>query len=315
MLETIGMQGGPGSYSHKVVTEREPDSAMSHFEKFSQAFEALDEGVVDRLWVPIENTRAGFITGPYRLLTSHDTMGRYWMDEEYLMSVRHALLAMEGATTEGIRKLESQPEALRQCPEFLTRMNGQIEVEEGKDTALSARNVAKSGRLDYAAIAGVHAAEVYGLIILEEDIQDDELNLTRFVSVTRREDARLRHQNSNVTAAVLTLASQKKGALHDALGVINRNDINLRYINSRHVPNSPLEVDVMTEMEVGLQEDRMTNVVRGLAEIGVGVTPLGTYPSDPLETEMAKTRDNGLPINVEEAVHAHQEFIQQLRAA
>lgn len=173
-------QGAPGAFSHEACIDLRPwDEAVPH-ETFEAALEALVSGRVGCALIPLENTTIGRIEPAATLVEAADlkTVSEVWRP------IRLALMAPPGASLRTIRTAESHPAALRQCPAALASLG--ITPVEAFDTAGAARVVAEAGDLSRAAVAPVRAAEVYGLSILRNDIQDSEDNRTRFVLLSAK---------------------------------------------------------------------------------------------------------------------------------
>lgn len=275
----IAIQGIRGSYTHEAAGEIiGPGFDMQALPcgTFKETFDAVRTGLASRGVVAFYNSRLDAIQEPHRVLTGHGTMDDFWVDGGVALPIAHCFAGLEGAQMKEIKVVKSQPEALRQCGRFLRRLNGGILTIEGKDTALSAKELAESGREDMAVICSEQAANMYGLSILKSSIQDDDINMTRFVSFVSRNNmpkVTNEHDSSIVTMTI----GQHNGALADALVVFKINSINLQTIRSRHVPDTPLEVDIVAELNAGITDPRMPNVVKQLAEVGVGLTVIGSY--------------------------------------
>ena len=127
--------------------------------------------------IPIENSLAGSIHQNYDLLLRNELH----IVGEYLLRVRHCLIAKPGVKKSDIKKAISHPQALGQCAAYL-RAHG-IKPEQVYDTAGSVKMLKESGARDMAAIASKRAAELYGMQILEEGIEDNAENYTRFLAI------------------------------------------------------------------------------------------------------------------------------------
>lgn len=168
-------QGAPGAFSHEACTDLRPWDEAVGYESFEAALAALKAGEVDCALIPVENTAIGRVEPAATLVEAAGLT----VVSEVLRPIRLALMAPEGATLRSLRTAESHPVALRQCPQALAELG--LEPVQAFDTAGAARAVAESGDRTRAAVAPAGAAEVYGLSILRNDIQDSENNRTRFV--------------------------------------------------------------------------------------------------------------------------------------
>ena len=182
MRARAAFQGVPGAFSHEAALACLPGLELIALESFDAVFAAVESGDCAVGFVPVENSTAGPVPEVNRLLqtTPLKAVG------EHRWRVRLQLMAPPGATLEGIRTAESHHMALAQCPKSLNAFG--IEAKVAFDTAGAAKLVAQAGDLTRAAVASRAAADLYGLVILKEAIEDSSQNTTRFV-VLRRADA------------------------------------------------------------------------------------------------------------------------------
>ncbi|MFN3837794.1 MAG: prephenate dehydratase domain-containing protein [Brevundimonas sp.] len=177
----VAYQGAPGSFSHEACLALRPWDEAVAFETFAQALAALSSGDCGCALIPVENSTIGVVEPAASLVAD---LGIAPVAEVW-RPIRHALMATPGARLADIRTVESHPIALAQCQATLRSLN--VEVIEHFDTAGAARDVAEAGNRSRAAIAPMGAAEVYGLSILRNDLQDSSDNRTRFVLLSSSE--------------------------------------------------------------------------------------------------------------------------------
>ena len=175
----VAFQGEPGAYSEQAVFNYFGNVETVPCESFDAMFDSVMSGKSDAALAPIENSLAGSIHQNYDLLLRHNLH----IVGEYFLRVQHCLIAMPGVKKEDIKKAISHPQALGQCAGYL-RSHG-IKAEQVYDTAGSVKMLKESGARDVAAIASKRAAELYGMQILEEGIEDNPENYTRFLAVQR----------------------------------------------------------------------------------------------------------------------------------
>jgi prephenate dehydratase len=173
-------QGAPGAFSHEACLDLRPWDEAVPYDTFETALDALKAGEVGCALIPVENSTIGRVEPAASLVEAAnlDIVSEAWRP------IRLALMALPGASLRSVRTAESHPVALRQCPASLAALG--IDPVEAYDTAGAARSVAESGDPTRAAIAPARAAEVYGLSILRNDIQDSEDNRTRFVLLSAK---------------------------------------------------------------------------------------------------------------------------------
>ncbi len=172
-------QGAPGAFSHEACVELRPWDEHVPFETFAEAIDAVKSGACDCALIPVENSTIGVVE-PAATLVAQSGLP---VVAEVWRKIQIALMAVPGTDIAHLRTVHSHPVALRQCAGTLARLN--LAVVESFDTAGAAREVAERGDRTCAALAPVAAAEVYGLSILRNDLQDSDANRTRFVLLTR----------------------------------------------------------------------------------------------------------------------------------
>ncbi|WP_339913194.1 prephenate dehydratase domain-containing protein [uncultured Brevundimonas sp.] len=171
----VAYQGAPGAFSHEACLDLRPWDEAVAFDTFTEALDAVRSGDCGCALIPVENSIIGLVQPAARLVAEADME----LVAEVWRPIRLALMAMPGTRLSDIRTVESHPIALRQCAGTLTQMG--LTPVEGFDTAGAARSIAEAGDPSRAAAAPIRAAEVYGLSILRNDLQDTEHNRTRFV--------------------------------------------------------------------------------------------------------------------------------------
>ncbi|MFC5342499.1 prephenate dehydratase domain-containing protein [Brevundimonas staleyi] len=172
-------QGAPGAFSHEACLELRPWDEHVGFETFDEAISAVQSGDCDCALIPVENSTIGVVEPAATLVAASGlpVRGDVWRP------IRMALMAVDEIELNQIRSVASHPAALRQCARTLEHLG--LPAVEAFDTAGAARELAESGDRTRAAIAPVAAAEVYGLVVLRNDLQDSDDNRTRFVLLAR----------------------------------------------------------------------------------------------------------------------------------
>lgn len=176
----VAYQGAPGSFSHEACAVLRPwDEPVGH-DTFADAIDAVRNGRCDCALIPVENSRIGTVQPAADLVMSSglDVLAEVWRP------IRLALMAPTGARLSDVRTVESHPAALGQCIGTLSNLN--LKAVEAYDTAGAARAVAEAGDFTRGALAPVGAADIYGLSILRNDVQDSVDNRTRFVLLGRK---------------------------------------------------------------------------------------------------------------------------------
>lgn len=220
----IAFQGEPGAYSHLACEIFERGFEPLACPTFEEVLACVREGQAVRAMLPIENSLAGRVSDIHHLLPES---GLHIVGEHFF-PIRHQLLARPGARLEDIRIVSSHAMALGQVRALLARPG--IRAEIAGDTAGAARRLAESGKMDEAVVASAKAAEIYGLDILEANIEDAGHNTTRFL-VMARELADPGRDSRVVTTFVFQVRNIP-AALYKALGGFATNGVNMTKLES-----------------------------------------------------------------------------------
>jgi prephenate dehydratase len=264
----VAFQGEPGAYSEQAVFDYFGKVETLPCVSFDRVFDSVVSEGVDAGLIPIENSLAGSIHQNYDLLLSHDL----YITGEHLLRVQHCLIVLPGVTKANIRKVISHPQALGQCAAYLRRLS--LKTESAYDTAGSVKLLKESGARDTAAVASRRAAEIYGMQILEEGIEDNAENYTRFLAISKtpkqpKEEAK--------TSIVFTLKNQP-GALFKALSVFALRDIDLTKIESRPLQGKPWEYLFYIDFLGAAQQETVRKALDHLGEYALMLRVLGSYP-------------------------------------
>ncbi|MDD2921660.1 MAG: prephenate dehydratase [Anaerolineales bacterium] len=264
----VSFQGEFGAYSEQAVLDYFGEVETIPCESFDAMFDSVVSGKSDAALAPIENSLAGSIHQNYDLLLRHDLH----IVGEYFLRVQHCLIAAPDAKMEDITKAISHPQALGQCAGYL-RARG-IKPETVYDTAGSVKMLKASGARDTAAIASRRAAELYGMKILQEGIEDNPENYTRFLAIQR--EAKIPEGESK-TSIVFTLKNAP-GALFKALSVFALRDLDLTKIESRPLPGKPWEYLFYVDFIGSMRDETAKRALDHLNEYALMLRVLGSYP-------------------------------------
>jgi prephenate dehydratase len=231
-------------------------------------FDSVVLGKSNMALVPIENSLAGSIHQNYDLLLRH----KLHIVGEYFLRVQHCLITNPGVKMEDIKKAISHPQALGQCAAYLR--NHGIKAEQVYDTAGSVKMLKESGAQDVAAIASRRAADLYEMQILEEGIEDNPENYTRFLAVGRESIIPVGEAKTSI---VFTLKNMP-GALFKALSVFALRDIDLTKIESRPLQGKPWEYLFYIDFIGSANDDISKRALDHLGEYAMTLRVLGSYP-------------------------------------
>jgi len=265
----VAFQGEKGAYSEDACFRYFGASIKTRpFLDFQSVFEAVEKDKVTHAVVPVENSIEGSVAQVNDLLLDHDLT----ISGETIVPVKHCLMAFDDATMDTIREVMSHPQALGQSRKFLAN-HSDWHVIPCYDTAGSARMVAESKRKDIAAIASKRAASVYGLKILKEDIQSEEVNYTRFFVL---EKDPMPVQGANKTSIVFA-TKNAPGALYSCLGEFASRNVNLSKLESRPRKNKPWVYVFYADLDGSMDDPDCHAAIGGLLKTGAFVKILGSY--------------------------------------
>jgi len=232
-----------------IATSFHEVAAMSYFKdpiqtveclSFHRLCESLKQGESDYAVMAIENSIAGSILPNYFLLQEY----HFSIIGEVYLPIHMHLLALPGVKLSEITNIESHPMAIRQCTDYLHKLNG-VQIMESDDTALSARKVKEQKLKTTAAIANEHAAKKFGLAILEKRIETHKKNFTRFLILTRKSKTIAESNKASLSFEV----ANEVGSLADALMTFKTNSINLSKIQSIPIIGKPSEYSIHVDVE------------------------------------------------------------------
>jgi prephenate dehydratase len=270
----IVYQGEPGSNSHLACQQRFPDIEAVAVASFEDCFAAVENGDADLAMIPIDNSLAGRVSDIHHFLPSSPLH----IVAEHFLRIRFALLGVPGATLDDVRTVHSHVHALGQCRRVI-REHGFTPVISG-DTAGAAREVQEAGDPTQGAISPPLAAEIYGLEVLLEDVEDEDHNTTRFVVLSRDFEQAPAGNGPVVTSFVFNVRNLP-AALYKALGGFATNDVNMTKLESYMVGGEFTATQFLAEVDGHPDDPRVGRALEELAFFTTEVKVLGVYPADP----------------------------------
>ena len=265
----VVFQGTDGAYSqaamHKFFSK---DVNSFHVQTFRDAMEAIEEGSADFAVLPIENSSAGMVSEMYDLLEEFEN----YIVGEVILPINHYLVGTENTTLESIERVYSHPQALMQCSKFLDR-HGSWQQIGAANTAVAAKKILNENDPTQAAICSEHAAEIYGLKILEEKINHNHNNSTRFIVVTNQKIFLKKAQKISIFFEV----AHESGTLYHLLSHFIYNDLNMTKIESRPIEGKTWEYRFFVDFEGNMGDAAVKNAIRGLREESKSLKILGNY--------------------------------------
>ena len=222
----IAYSGTEGAFAHIATRKLFPGSSYVAFGDFPSAYAAVESGECDAVVLPIENSYNGEVGQVMDLMFS----GNLYVNSIYELAVSQDLLTVPGAQKSDIKTVVSHPQALGQCAEYI-RAQG-WETVEYNNTALAAKYVAEKGDKSIAAIASAEASDIFGLDVMEKNVNESRSNTTRFAALTRAKNTSGDSAMGEHFILVFTVKNEA-GALAKAIDIIGRCGFNMRTLRSR----------------------------------------------------------------------------------
>jgi prephenate dehydratase len=279
MTAKISFQGENGANSHIACQEVWPDYEPLPCATFEDAFAAVLEGEAELAMIPIENSIAGRVADIHHLLP---TSGLHIIGEHFL-PIHFQLMALPGVELSEIRSVYSHIHALGQCRKIIRRLG--LKAMVAGDTAGSAREVAQSGDRTRASLAPRLAAPIYGLDILEEDVEDEAHNTTRFVVLSREPRWAPIGAGPIVTSFVFRVRNLP-AALYKALGGFATNGVNMTKLESYMVEGQFAATQFYAEVDSHPDDPALARALEELGFFSKELTILGVFPAHPFRESM-----------------------------
>lgn len=274
----VSFLGPEGTFSHEAVLRQFGAFVeLVPADSLREVIALSDRGKAHFGMLPIENTTTGAVTESYDSLVASEVS----ICGELMLEVSHSLLA-QSADLGAIRKVASHPQPLGQCRRWLQKHLPGVEIVETASSASAARLAASQP--DVAAVGRVVSAQAYGLRVLEQGIEDQSGNTTRFVIVGHEQPART---GNDLTSVVFTTRKDQSGALYRLLDPFARYGVNLSAIQSRPIMGKPWEYLFFIDVEGHVSDDAVAKALAEAAEVAHSHKVLGSFPR---ANELGKAR-------------------------
>ncbi|HBA69993.1 MAG TPA: prephenate dehydratase [Lachnospiraceae bacterium] len=261
--------GAEGAYTQAAMEQYFGKDVNSfHVDTFRDAMIAIDEGSADYAVLPIENSTAGIVNEIYDMLVEFEN----YIVGEQIIKIEHCLMALPGTWIEDIRTVYSHPQSLMQSSRYLQEHASWKQISISNN-AFAARKVAEDKDKTQAAIASAHAAETYGLEILEKGVNRSSTNSTRFIVVTNRKI----FLKSAGKVSICFEVPHESGSLYHMLSHFIYNNLNMNKIESRPLEDRNWEYRFFIDFDGNLADSAVKNALRGLRDEARNMRILGNY--------------------------------------
>ncbi len=261
--------GELGTFSHRACTQYFGSEVRAMpMSSFRQIFDAVKGGEVDFGVVPLENSLTGSIHENYDLLLEYDLR----IIGEITLRIMHHLITRPGGKIEAIKRVFSHPQVFEQCRQFLEQHQG-WELVSAKDTATAVKRIKEGGLLSDAAIAGKQAATIHEMEVIQEGIETNPRNYTRFVVIATAE---LKNGPRRKSSLIYSTGN-RPGALYETLKVFAERGINLVKLESRPIHGKPWEYIFYVDLEADIESPSYKTVLDELEKRTDYLRILGSY--------------------------------------
>lgn len=265
---TVACQGVEGAYSQLACEKLFAVPNIMYCNTFESVFAAIDKGLCRYGILPLENSTAGSVNKIYDLMMHYD----FSIVRSTRLKVDHSLLVNKGTKLSQIKEIFSHEQAISQCDDFLKTL-GNVKITPCENTAVAAKMVFESGRSDVAAFSSHACAEIYGLDCLDDAVQDQGNNYTRFICISKKLEI---YPGADKTSIMLVLP-HKPGSLYKVLARFFALGINLIKLESRPIPNSDFEFMFYFDLDTSIYSEEFIQLICGLDSICSEFKYLGSY--------------------------------------
>lgn len=266
----IAYSGIEGAFANIAAKKIFPDGNLIPYQDFQSAYEAVENGECDVAVLPIENSFAGDVGQVTDLMFT----GSLYVNGVYSLPVTQNLLTVKGATMDDIKTVISHPQALDQCATYI-RDKG-WETKSATNTARAAKQVAEMDDKSVAAIASVETAELYGLNVIAEKINENSTNTTRFAVFSKVKENTINTEDYS-TFIMMFVVKNESGSLVNALKAISDHGYNMRNVKSRPLKNSQWEYYFYVEAEGKISSTDGQAMIKDLSDKCQMLKVLGSY--------------------------------------
>ncbi len=273
-MTVVCYQGEPGAYSQAAALEVFPHCTPLACPTFVDALAAVSDGEARYGMIPIENSTVGRVGDIYQLLPKS---GLHIVGE-FFLPIHFQLMAAKGATFDTIRTAESHVVALGQNMKVIRQHK--LSPVIASDTAGSARAVAEANDPSRAALASRLAAEIYGLEILAQDVEDEKHNTTRFVILSKYPEYARAGAGPTITSFVF-LVRNIPAALYKAMGGFATNGVNMTKLESYMQDGHFSATMFYSDVDGHPDDPALQRALEELNYFSREVKILGVYPAHP----------------------------------
>ena len=264
---SVACQGVEGAYSQLACEKLFRLPNIFYFNSFDAVFSAIEKGLCRYGIIPLENSTAGSVNKVYDLMMRHN----FRIVRSVRLKVDHNLLVKPGTKLEDIQEIYSHEQAINQCARYLQKFSG-VKIIPCENTAMAAKYVSEAGG-GAAALSSRSCAKLYGLTCLEESVQDQGNNYTRFICISK--DLEI-YPGADRTSLMLVLP-HTPGSLYKVLSRFYALGINLNKLESRPLPERDFEFMFYFDLDTPVYSPQFIQLMGELQNICEEFNYLGSY--------------------------------------
>lgn len=267
--------GIKGAYAYVAAKSLFPSANLIACDNFASAYKSVEDGTNDMVVLPIENSYAGEVGNVLDLFYK----GNLHINKVMNLKIAHNLLGVPGAKMDDIKTVVSHPQALSQCGKYI-RSHG-FETMEYTNTAMAAKHVMDMGDKSVATVASSETAKLYGMEVIDTEINDNPNNTTRFAVLSRVPNERVVASGKKSSAIentiILFVVNNEAGALATALNIIGAHGYNMRNLKSRPMKDIQWNYFFFVELEGSINTEKGRDMMNALSTICAKLKVVGTY--------------------------------------
>ena len=264
----VACQGTEGAYSQIACDRLFARPSIMYMSSFQGVFQAVEKNLCRYGILPIENSVHGSVTEVYDLMKKYN----FHIAREIKVFVSHALLTKGKKSLADIKEIYSHEQAIGQCSDFLANLKG-VKVTVVENTAVAAQMVAQSERNDVAAISSQNCADLYGLTVITDRLQNSENNYTRFICISK--DLEI-YPGANRISLMFTL-NHRPGSLYNLISKFAALGVNLTKLESRPIPGKDFEFMFYFDLEASVYSEEVLSLMAELENGPDQFVFLGSY--------------------------------------
>ncbi|MBR2320426.1 MAG: chorismate mutase [Clostridia bacterium] len=263
----VAYSGVEGAFAHIAAGRIFPNGNRVAHSDFVAAYNAVVNGACDVAVLPIENSYAGEVGKTIDLIFA----GGLYINGIYELEIHQQLLGLPGTTVEDIRTVTSHPQALSQCHDYI-KLRG-FETEQANNTALAAKRVADSGDPTLGAIASIETADIFGLKVLETNINKSSENTTRFAVLSKVKSGDPTRSNS----VLMFTVKNEAGSLAGAIAIIGKYGFNMTALRSRPLKKHSWQYYFYIEIDGSINTENGQKMLDELSAVCDKLKVVGTF--------------------------------------